>query len=95
MALVREAALDGDFAKRQGGLAQELARQIDALLQQPLVRRLADAYGKGPREMARRQAAFPRDRTQGRAAVEIFIERLFGDPKLTRREPASRWSRQP
>jgi hypothetical protein len=95
MALVGEAALDGDFAKRQGGLAEELARQIDALLQQPLVRRLADADGKGPSEMARRQAAFSRDRMQGCAAVEVFIERLFRDPKLTRREPASRWSRRP
>src|SRR5260370_4086579 len=94
MALVGEAALDGDFAKRQAGLAQELARQIDALLQQPLVRRLGDADGKGPREMALRQAAFPRELTPWRAAVENFLQRLFGDPQHTRPAPASKRSRQ-
>jgi len=59
-------------ASGSGDSPQELTRQVDALIQQPLMRGLADADGECAGEMVRRQAAFARDCVQGHAAVEVF-----------------------
>jgi len=94
-ALVGEAALNGDVGERQGRLAQELTRPCRRVAPAAIDVGLATLMAKGPGEMTRRQAAFPRDSGSAARRHRAFTDRLLRDPKLTGRQAASMPSERP
>ena len=82
MALVSEAARQGDLGKRQLPVAQAFLGEFDSSAQQPAVRRCAGGASKGPREMAERKTAYRSERRQSDLAVKVRLHKVLDAPFL-------------
>lgn len=89
MALAREAAMLGDARERPVAVREQMLRRFDALLDQPLMRRLARRRAERVDEVAARHAACTRDFVHRRRArrqhlLRAPLERRRQAPPLLR-----------
>src|SRR5262249_16879341 len=90
VALVGEAAGEGNLSQRRGGVAQYRFRRFPPSPQQPLMRGQTRGPLKGPREMTDGQAAFRGDIGKRQVAGEVRGENFLGPFLLPWRQPAAR-----
>ena len=89
MTLIRKARIQRDGAQRFVSVEDEFLGPLDALVQQPLMRRASHGLLESPAELARRQTASACQLQQAEIAREIGAQHFLGAPLLPRRQAAA------
>src|ERR1700761_37367 len=89
VALIGKTGVERDRTERLVGIEDQFLGALDALLQQPLVRRTSHGLLEGAAEMARRQPARARQFRQAEITGEIGAQQFLGAPLLPWRQSAT------